>query len=71
MENGRKSNTNSQLQTQFSQKDFKLFSKKFKNAKSSENSCKNNIFGILFKTDFKYTKRRRILLHLLSSKRKA
>ena len=71
MENGRKSNTNSQLQTQFSQKDFKLFSKKFKNAKSSENSCKNNIFGILFKIDFKYTKRRRILLHLLSSKRKA
>ena len=28
--------------------------------KSSENSCKNNIFVISFKIDFKYTKRRRI-----------
>ena len=28
--------------------------------KSSENSCKNDIFVIWFKIDFKYTKRRRI-----------
>ena len=32
--------------------------------KSSENSCKNNIFIILFKIDFKYTKRRRILMQI-------
>ena len=32
--------------------------------KSSENSCKNNIFVILFKIDFKYTKRRRILMRI-------
>ena len=31
--------------------------------KSSENSCKNAIF-ILFKIDFKYTKRRRILMRI-------
>ena len=30
--------------------------------KSSENSCKDKIVVILFKIDFKYTKRRRILL---------
>ena len=32
--------------------------------KSSENSCKNNIFVILFKIDFKYTKRRGILMRI-------
>ena len=32
--------------------------------KNSENSCKNNIFVILFKIDFKYTKRRRILMRI-------
>ena len=32
--------------------------------KSSENSCKNNIFVILFKIDFKYTKRRGILMQI-------
>ena len=32
--------------------------------KSSENSCKNNIIVILFKIDFKYTKRRRILMRI-------
>ena len=30
--------------------------------KSSENSCKDKIFVMLFKIDFKYIKRRRILL---------
>ena len=32
--------------------------------KSRENSCKNNIFVILFKIDFKYTKRRGILMRI-------
>ena len=32
--------------------------------KSSESSCKNNIFVILFKIDFKYTKRRRVLMRI-------
>ena len=32
--------------------------------KSSENSCKNNIFVILFKINFKYTKIRRILMRI-------
>ena len=32
--------------------------------KSSENSCKNNIFVILLKIDFKYIKRRGILLRI-------
>ena len=32
--------------------------------KSSENSCKNNIFVILFKIDIKYIKRRRILMRI-------
>ena len=32
--------------------------------KSSENSCKNNIFVISFKIDFKYTKRRGILMRI-------
>ena len=32
--------------------------------KSSENSCKNDIFVILFKIDFKYTKRRRIVMRI-------
>ena len=32
--------------------------------KSSENSCKNNIFVTLFKIDFKYTKRRGILMRI-------
>ena len=32
--------------------------------KSSENSCKNNIFVTLFKIDFKYTKRCRILMRI-------
>ena len=32
--------------------------------KSSENSCKNNIFVILFKIDFKYIKSRRILMRI-------
>ena len=32
--------------------------------KSSENSCKNIIFVILFKIDFKYMKRRRILMRI-------
>ena len=39
---------------------FSLFYSDFK-IKSSENSCKNEIFVILFKIGFKYTKRRRIL----------
>ena len=34
---------------------FQKFYSNFK-IKSSENSCKNNIFVILFKIDFKYTK---------------
>ena len=36
--------------------------------KSSENSCKNNIFVILFKIDFKYTKRRKILMQLVTDR---
>ena len=32
--------------------------------KGSENSCKNNIFVILFKIDFKNTKRRIILMRI-------
>ena len=32
--------------------------------KSIENSCKINIFVVLFKIDFKYTKRRRILMRI-------
>ena len=32
--------------------------------KRSENSRKNKIFVILFKVDFKYTKRRRILMQI-------
>ena len=42
---------------------FSLFYSHFK-IKSSENSCKNNIFVILFKIDFKYTKRRGILMRI-------
>ena len=34
------------------------------NIKSSGNSCKNNMFVILFKIDFKYTKRRRIFMRI-------
>ena len=40
-----------------------LFYSDFK-IKSSENSCENNIFVILFKIDFKYTKRRGILMQI-------
>ena len=40
---------------------FVTFYSDFK-IKSSENSCKNDIFVISFKIDFKYTKRRRILM---------
>ena len=43
---------------------FSPFYSNFK-IKSSENSCKNNIFFILFKIDFKYTKRRDILMQLV------
>ena len=32
--------------------------------KSDENSCKNDIFVILFKIDFKYTKRRIIVMRI-------
>ena len=42
---------------------FLPFHSEFK-IKSSENSCKNNIFVILFKIDFKYTKRRSILMRI-------
>ena len=42
---------------------FRPFYGDFK-IKSSENSCKNNIFVILFKIVFKYTKRRRILMRI-------
>ena len=34
------------------------------NNSSSKNNCKNNIFVILFKIDFKYIKRRRNLMRL-------
>ena len=37
--------------------------------KRRKNSCKNDIFAILFKMDFKYTKRRRILMLQLVSDR--
>ena len=42
---------------------FRPFYGDFK-IKSSENSCKNNIFFILFEITFKYTKRRGIALRI-------
>ena len=42
---------------------FSPFYSDFK-IKSNENSCKNNIFVILFKIDFKYTKRRGNLMQI-------
>ena len=42
---------------------FSPFYSDFK-IKSSKNSCKNNIFIILFKIDLKYTKRRKILMRI-------
>ena len=42
---------------------FSPFYSDFK-IKSSKNSCKNNIFIILFKIDLKYTKRSRILMRI-------
>ena len=42
---------------------FRPFYSDFK-IKSSDNSCKNNIFALLFKIDVKYIKRRRILMRI-------
>ena len=42
---------------------FSPFYSDFKR-KSSENSCNNNIFVVLFKRDIKYTNRRRMLMRI-------